>query len=45
MTRVSRFNVVELECDCNQFELFKKIYHRYERAFIFESLVGPKELF
>jgi anthranilate synthase component I len=44
MTRVSRFSVVELKCDCNQFELFKKIYHRYERAFIFESLVGPKEL-
>jgi anthranilate synthase component 1 len=28
----------------NQFELFKKLYLLYERVFIFESLIGPKEL-
>ena len=28
----------------NQFELFKKLYLHYERVFIFESLIGPKEL-
>jgi anthranilate synthase component 1 len=28
----------------NPFDLFKKIYSLYERAFILESLMGPKEL-
>ena len=28
----------------NQFELFKKLYCLYERVFILESLIGPKEL-
>ncbi len=28
----------------NPFDLFKKIYFLYERAFILESLIGPKEL-
>lgn len=44
MTRKSKFNIVKLNCDCDQYDLFKKLYNHYERAFIFESLVGPKEL-
>ncbi|HXG06987.1 MAG TPA: anthranilate synthase component I [Nitrososphaera sp.] len=28
----------------NQFELFKKIYSLYDKVFILESLIGPKEL-
>lgn len=28
----------------NQFELFKKLYSLYDRVFILESLIGPKEL-
>ena len=28
----------------NQFELFKKLYSLYDKVFILESLVGPKEL-
>jgi len=44
LTRKSKFNIVKLNCDCDQYDLFKKLYHHYERAFIFESLVGPKEL-
>ncbi len=28
----------------NQFELFKRLYLLYHRVFIFESLIGPKEL-
>ena len=44
MTSKSKFNIVKLDCDCDQYDLFKKLYNHYERAFIFESLVGPKEL-
>jgi anthranilate synthase component I len=28
----------------NQFQLFKKLYFLYQRVFILESLIGPKEL-
>jgi anthranilate synthase component 1 len=44
LTKVTKFNLTKLDCDCDQFELFKRLYHRYDRIFIFESLVGPKEL-
>jgi len=44
LTGKSKFNIVKLNCDCDQYDLFKKLYHHYEREFIFESLVGPKEL-
>jgi anthranilate synthase component 1 len=44
MTKIARFNITKLDCDCDQFELFKRLYHQYDRLFIFESLVGPKEL-
>jgi anthranilate synthase component 1 len=44
LTKISKFNIIKIDCDCNQYELFKKLYHRYDRLFIFESLVGPKEL-
>jgi anthranilate synthase component I len=38
------FNIQKLVTSENQFDLFKKIYSVYVRAFILESLVGPKEL-
>lgn len=41
---MGKFNVEELKCDCDQYGLFKKLYQNYERTFILESLVGPKEL-
>lgn len=28
----------------DQFGIFKRLYHRYDKVFILESLVGPKEL-
>jgi len=34
----------KLDTSENQFELFKRLYALYDKAFIFESLVGPKEL-
>jgi anthranilate synthase component 1 len=36
--------VQKLTSSENQFELFKKLYFLYQRVFIFESLIGPKEL-
>ena len=38
------FNIHKFATSENQFDLFKKIYSVYDRAFILESLVGPKEL-
>jgi anthranilate synthase component 1 len=37
-------HVQKLTTSENPFDLFKKVYFRYERAFILESLIGPKEL-
>jgi len=40
----SNLEVEKLETSENQFDLFRKIYAAYEKVFILESLVGPKEL-
>lgn len=40
----SNLEVEKLETTENQFDLFRKIYSAYEKVFILESLVGPKEL-
>ncbi|MFL6475929.1 MAG: anthranilate synthase component I family protein [Nitrososphaera sp.] len=37
-------HVQKLTASENPFELFKKIYFLYDRVFILESLIGPKEL-
>jgi anthranilate synthase component 1 len=44
ITSDSRVRLQKLDTPDNQFELFKKLYSSYERVFILESLVGPKEL-
>jgi anthranilate synthase component 1 len=36
--------IQKLDSSENQFELFEKLYSIYERVFILESLIGPKEL-
>jgi anthranilate synthase component I len=36
--------IQKLDTSENQFELFEKLYSIYERVFILESLIGPKEL-
>jgi anthranilate synthase component I len=38
------YHLRRLDIECSIFELFKRIYHNYDKAFILESLVGPKEL-
>lgn len=38
------YHLRRLDIECSIFELFKMIYHNYNKAFILESLVGPKEL-
>jgi anthranilate synthase component I len=40
----SSIQIQKLATSENQFELFKKLYSLYERVFILESLIGPKEL-
>jgi len=40
----SSIQIQKLATSENQFELFKKLYSLYDRVFILESLVGPKEL-
>lgn len=40
----SGIQIQKLETSKNQFELFEKLYSLYERVYILESLVGPKEL-
>jgi anthranilate synthase component I len=40
----SSIQVHRLATSENQFELFKKLYLLYDKVFILESLVGPKEL-
>lgn len=40
----SAIQIQKLATSENQFELFEKLYSLYERAYILESLVGPKEL-
>ncbi len=40
----SSIQIRKLATSDDQFELFKKIYSLYDKVFILESLVGPKEL-
>ncbi len=40
----SKIQIQKLATSENQFELFKKLYSLYDRVFILESLIGPKEL-
>ncbi|HYT03153.1 MAG TPA: hypothetical protein VEL70_09585, partial [Candidatus Acidoferrum sp.] len=40
----NRLHIEKIQSFDDQFEIFKKLYHRYDKVFIFESLVGPKEL-
>ncbi|HEX2557369.1 MAG TPA: chorismate-binding protein [Nitrososphaera sp.] len=40
----SKIQIQKLATTENQFELFKKLYSLYDRVFILESLIGPKEL-
>jgi anthranilate synthase component 1 len=40
----SSIQIQKLATSENQFELFKKLYSLYDRVFILESLIGPKEL-
>jgi anthranilate synthase component I len=41
---MDRVKVRKLATTDDQFSLFKKIYSLYDRVFILESLIGPKEL-
>ncbi len=38
------FHLIKLDTCLNQFEIFSKLYHSFDNAFILESLSGPKEL-
>jgi anthranilate synthase component 1 len=38
------FNLKKLSTRKSPFDLFKKIYHAYDRVYILESLTGPQEL-
>lgn len=40
----SPIQIQKLATSENQFELFEKLYSVYERVYILESLIGPKEL-
>jgi anthranilate synthase component 1 len=40
----SSIHIKRLDVADDQFEIFKKIYRLYDRVFILESLIGPKEL-
>ena len=40
----SSIQIHKLSTSENQFELFKKLYSLYDKVFILESLIGPKEL-
>lgn len=40
----SSIQIQKLATSENQFELFKKLYTLYDKVFILESLIGPKEL-
>ncbi len=40
----SSIQIHKLATSENQFELFKKLYSLYDKVFILESLIGPKEL-
>ena len=40
----NKLHIEKIQSFDDQFGIFKRLYHRYDKVFIFESLVGPKEL-
>ena len=40
----NKLSIEKIQSFDDQFGIFKRLYHRYDIVFIFESLVGPKEL-
>lgn len=40
----NKLHIEKIQSIDDQFGIFKRLYHRYDKVFIFESLVGPKEL-
>ncbi len=40
----NRLHIEKIQSFDDQFGIFKRLYDRYDKVFIFESLVGPKEL-
>ncbi len=44
MVSHSRLHIEKIKSLEDQFGIFKRMYHRYDKVFILESLVGPKEL-
>ena len=44
LKNLKKFNLHSINSNKNQFEIFSRLYNRYESSFIFESLTGPREL-
>lgn len=40
----NKLHIEKIQSFDDQFGIFKRLYHRYDIVFIFESLIGPKEL-
>jgi anthranilate synthase component I len=40
----NRLHIEKIQSSDDQFGIFKRVYQRYDKVFILESLVGPKEL-
>ena len=40
----NKLHIEKIQSFDDQFGIFKRLYHRYDKVFIFESLIGPKEL-
>ena len=40
----NKLRIEKIQSFDDQFGIFKRLYHRYDIVFIFESLIGPKEL-
>ncbi|PWU82514.1 MAG: anthranilate synthase component I [Candidatus Nitrosopolaris wilkensis] len=40
----NKLHIEKIQSFDDQFGIFKRLYHQYDKVFIFESLVGPKEL-
>ncbi|HYA82950.1 MAG TPA: anthranilate synthase component I, partial [Candidatus Bathyarchaeia archaeon] len=40
----NRLHIEKIKSFDDQFGIFKRMYQRYDKVFILESLVGPKEL-
>jgi len=44
LKNLKKFNLHSIDSNKNQFEIFSRLYNRYDSSFIFESLTGPREL-